>query len=999
VWRKNKTNLLNSVIGVRLKHSVLGRTWVQTVLLSLLCLVAFAAVAGVAYSVHKQDRDGFDRAFLQSSKDLFLTLENKIFHENHTIISLALALERLQNVDEVLFKRFTDKVFSGSVSPQSILWVSNEPENEKSLSFSTVLFGRMSQKHANLKGHDLGRYPSVMSALKVARDTGAVTVANVSLSVPSDQQNKDLFIVAPVYEQQNGSLKYAKKIRGFVVEIIQISAIVEKIRTYDKKQSNQLDLIVRILDKGAVGDKRVIYSNADGHDQELISTLHYRREFTSLLKQWVVVVTPASLKNRETVSLTTVTILLFGLLGVAGYAFVVLSYMRKNDWVKAEVTKRTVELQENHYQLLSMIESAPQGILVHHNGSILYANPALVDMFGYKSLHKMLALKSMSKLFCGEDYEPILKYWEAQYKGEDVEESFELNGLRKDGAVFSVINRSFVIKWNGESAICSAFVNISERRKVVDALIESEQRFKDFADAASDWYWEMGADLKFTYFSGRLLDVTGLLPEDIVGKVRRSLCATQTETHDWEQHQKILSSHKPFQNFEYAMRIPHGKSLYVRVSGVPLFGADGKFLGYRGVGADNTQHKLDQIKLENAQIELKNAYDILEDKVVERTKELEFQKMAVDEHDIVSITDVGGNITYINEKFCDISGYCADELLGQNHRILISKEHSPKFFKDMWATISSGDVWQGEIKNKNKKGGFYWVQTTIVPTLNDEGKPFQYVAIRTEITKVKVHEAKLLEQQEMLISQTVQLEEALRSEKEYNTLQQQFISMASHEFRTPISIIDMTAQRLLKRHNDMTSEERVDRFKIIRIATERITGLIERTLDAAKIDEGHLRYCPNDCDLRQIVLDCILVQVDVSEGYSINTDLAGLPDRIFADPDHVHQICTNLLSNAIKYSPDHKEIDVKGWIEHDKVLLSVTDYGIGIPEQEMPKMFNRFFRTSNAAGIPGTGIGLSLVKQLTEMQGGNVRVESRDGEGSMFCVSFKINNLAQAQKT
>ena len=120
-----------------------------------------------------------------------------------------------------------------------------------------------------------------------------------------------------------------------------------------------------------------------------------------------------------------------------------------------------------------------------------------------------------------------------------------------------------------------------------------------------------------------------------------------------------------------------------------------------------------------------------------KVKELDFQKYALDEHAIVSITDVKGDITYANDKFCEISGYSREELLGQNHRILKSDEHSPEFYDDLWRSIAKGKPWHGEIKNIKKSGGYYWVKATIVAFLNERGKPFQYVAIRTDITKSK----------------------------------------------------------------------------------------------------------------------------------------------------------------------------------------------------------------------------------------------------------------------
>jgi PAS domain S-box-containing protein len=135
-------------------------------------------------------------------------------------------------------------------------------------------------------------------------------------------------------------------------------------------------------------------------------------------------------------------------------------------------------------------------------------------------------------------------------------------------------------------------------------------------------------------------------------------------------------------------------------------------------------------------------------KVAVRTSELKFQKDAIDQHAIVSLADVNGDITYVNDKLCQISGYSRDELMGKNHRILKSWEHPPEFFGDMWKTISSGKVWHGILKNKNKGGGYYWVHTTIVPNLNDDGEPFEYIGIRTEIT-----ENKRLEEELRLITQ------------------------------------------------------------------------------------------------------------------------------------------------------------------------------------------------------------------------------------------------------
>ena len=197
-------------------------------------------------------------------------------------------------------------------------------------------------------------------------------------------------------------------------------------------------------------------------------------------------------------------------------------------------------------------------------------------------------------------------------------------------------------------------------------------------------------------------------------------------------------------DIEFRVIWPDGSIRWVSDKADVIYDDDGEPVRMLGVVQDITSKK-------NAQEQLAESERLLKDKM----RELEFQKLALDEHAIVSITDVKGNITYANDKFCKISGYTMDELLGQNHRILSSEEHSKEFFADLWDTISKGKVWNGTIKNLTKSGEAYWVQATIVPLMDEQGKPFHFVAIRTDISQRVYSEQDLqnaLELNEIIIS-------------------------------------------------------------------------------------------------------------------------------------------------------------------------------------------------------------------------------------------------------
>ncbi|MEM8949661.1 MAG: HAMP domain-containing sensor histidine kinase, partial [Pseudomonadota bacterium] len=237
---------------------------------------------------------------------------------------------------------------------------------------------------------------------------------------------------------------------------------------------------------------------------------------------------------------------------------------------------------------------------------------------------------------------------------------------------------------------------------------------------------------------------------------------------------------------------------------------------------------------------------------------------------------------------------------------------------------------------------------------------------------------------------TSSLEGALINEKAINETQRQFVSLVSHEFRTPLAIIDGQAQRIVRRIEKMPREDIKTSMEKCRSGVARLIGLIESVLSSSRLEAGAIEFKPGPCGLVDLLSEVAKGQEGIDNTHRIVLDIDTLPDQIVADVKLMRQIFTNLLSNAVKYSPGASTVWVNGHRDGDHVVIAVRDEGVGIPEEEMNNLFKRFFRASTASGIAGTGIGLNLVKELIEMHGGEISVTSIADQGSTFSIRFPL---------
>jgi PAS domain S-box-containing protein len=372
-------------------------------------------------------------------------------------------------------------------------------------------------------------------------------------------------------------------------------------------------------------------------------------------------------------------------------------------------------------------------------------------------------------------------------------------------------------------------------------------------------------------------------------------------------------------------------------------------------------------------------------------RELEFQKNALDMHSIVSVTDRTGKILYTNSKFSEVSQYSAEELRGQDHRLLNSGHHPSEFFKTMWATIGTGNIWQGEVLNRRKDGSLYWVDSTVAPFMDDNGRPLRYVSIRTDITARKQSEAVLLKAKEDADSARRVAEQAQHAAENANRIKGDFLANMSHEIRTPMNgIIGMTTLAL---STDLTADQR-EFLTLIKSSSDSLLQVINDILDFSKIESGKL-------DLENIAFSLESMLRDTMKTLALRAHQKNLelllnvapdvPDRIHGDPGRLRQVLINLIGNAVKFT-ERGEIEVS--VERTggaangsaRVRFSVRDTGIGIPAEKFGTIFESFSQadTSTTRKFGGTGLGLTISSQIVQLMGGQIALRSEVGKGSTF---------------
>lgn len=613
----------------------------------------------------------------------------------------------------------------------------------------------------------------------------------------------------------------------------------------------------------------------------------------------------------------------------------------QND-LETKVNQRTNELEKQMAQLEAVLESVSDGILVYdNNNQVVLINEAEARICGYSS---------------PEEMKKDLSYFQTIFQ------ICTLDGKILDPALWPV---SRIMK--GES--------------LKDVQLKAKR-----IDTGQEWVFSFSGQPVYDSQGHQILSVC--ISKDITKEAR-----TQNKLLYSEARYRHLFINNPMPMYVYnttnkrIIDVNESALRFYRYSKEELLGLsvfdisidgdnkqikkDGEIavveIHERDLLIDGEESKLVLVNDVTHREEVERSLNETVDQLEEALKNVSDYKFALDQASILATTDANGVITYVNDKFCEISQYSRDELIGKNHRVVNSGYHSKEFFRNFWDTIKNGKVWKGEICNKAKDGSIYWVDTVIVPFLDAYGRPYQYVAVRNDVTDRKAYEKAL--------------------ENAVNT-RDEFLSIASHELKTPLTSLKLHTQ-LAIRHQDKPG--RISKFlEQTDKQVHRLSVLIDDMLDISRIASGKLSIQKSGVDLVHLLHSVLSRVGNVLRQSGCEIKLT-LPESCFGIWDHfrIEQVVTNLLTNAAKYGAGKPvEIDLK--VEGEFAVLSIKDYGIGIRFEDRERIFQRFERAISASEVSGLGLGLYISCQIIKMHGGSITVESEPGKGSTFIVCLPL---------
>lgn len=510
-------------------------------------------------------------------------------------------------------------------------------------------------------------------------------------------------------------------------------------------------------------------------------------------------------------------------------------------------------------------------------------------------------------------------------------------------------------------AICGISTDITDRKRT-----EANLLLRDRAIAASSNGIVICdarlPNLPIIYANPAFEYITGYSPEEVIGRSCRFLQGNDTNQPEIQELRNAIQQAK---NCTVVLRNyrKDGSLFWNELNISPVFDADGNCTHYVGIQNDITERKQSEMALMLSQRRLQY--------LLSATPAVIYTCKPYEDYDI----------TFMSENITAMLGYAAKEFT-ENSKFWsdrIHPEDKSHVFTEVTNLFRQGEC-ICEYRFLHKNGNYIWVYDQSKLVRDDTGKPLEIVGYWTDISKRKQLEE--------------ELRTALEKEKELNELKSRFVTVISHEFRTPLSTILSSSELVEHYHHKWTEEKLLSHIHRIQHSVKHMTEMLNDVLVIGKAEVGKIDFKPILLDLVEYCRDLLQeLQQDVNTEHAIAFDCEYESISCHMDQKLLGHILRNLLTNAIKYSPNNSIIKFTLTYQEDQVVFEIKDQGIGIPQEDLPRLFESFHRAANVGNIPGTGLGLTIVKKCIDLCRGEIVVNSEVGVGTTFTVTLPLKSF------
>jgi PAS domain S-box-containing protein len=509
-------------------------------------------------------------------------------------------------------------------------------------------------------------------------------------------------------------------------------------------------------------------------------------------------------------------------------------------------------------------------------------------------------------------------------------------------------------------------IEMNQRASAEARLRQREQEFRALAKNAPDIIARFDRELRHLYVNPAVEPVTGRSWTEFIGKTHRDLGMPEANVAYWEEALRKIFETGQEDRIEFSFLSPNGLKHY-QCRLVPELGADGNIVSVLGISRDLTDYK--------------QALSAL------RESEERFRQLAENIQEVFWIASVDhAQIIYVSPAYESIWNLSVKQLYEQPRSWLdaIHSDDRDRVFALL--DTSQGREYDHEYRIVRPDGSIRWIRDRCFPVKDETGQVYRLVGIAEDITVRKLAEE--------------EISKALQREKELSELKTSFVAMTSHEFRTPLTTIQSSAELLERYRNKFSEEKKVTHLQRISTSTVRMIQMLNDILIISEAEAGKLKFNPVPMDLVKLCRNLVedLQQIDKNQRalvFTVQGALSTPTSLPLMDEKLLRQILTNLLSNAIKYSPAGSTVQFDLICFDDKAVFRIQDQGIGIPKADHLRLFESFHRATNVGTIQGTGLGLAIVKQCVDLHKGKITVDSIEGMGTTFTVTLPLKKSTE----